>query len=57
LLCAGLETQNLFTIFHVIVFALSFISLVFAVRAFFTNLVTFLVPTAHISQSSAFALA
>lgn len=40
---AGLETQNLFTIFHAIVFVLNFISFVFAVRAFFTNIVTYLV--------------
>lgn len=38
----GLETQNLFTIFHAIVFVLNFISFVFAVRAFFTNMVTYL---------------
>jgi len=38
----GLETQNLFTIFHAIVFVLNFISFVFAVRAFFTNIVTYL---------------
>ena len=51
---AGLETQNLFTIFHAIVFVLNFISFVFAVRAFFTNIVIYLVhfqslPTRHMA--------
>jgi len=37
----GLETQNIFTVFNVLVFSLNAISFLFAVRSLFTNIVIF----------------
>ncbi len=39
----GLETQNLFTIFNVITFILAFISFIFSIKGFFSNVFTFMV--------------